>query len=258
MVTLAFMLVCLTGQTTPPQDKPTPPVPKLISTDITVGTGDEIVRGDLVTVDYTGKLADGKVFDTSKKEGGKPFSLVVGIGEVIKGWDQGLIGMKAGGVRKLVIPPELAYGKRGSPGVIPADATLTFTISVNKIDHAAKRLKIEITKAGSGSELKWEDNATLRTTWKTVDGKMVVNTDKFPDGVPFNVGVTRILPGFTLGVIGMKPGEKRTITIPGDLAFGSAGQASLGVKPDAPIVAEVELISIAPAADASGGKDKRN
>jgi FKBP-type peptidyl-prolyl cis-trans isomerase len=98
----------------------------LLMEDLVVGTGDEAVAGRTVEVDYTGWLLDGKQFDSSRGRG--PFAFALGGGQVIKGWDQGVAGMKVGGRRKLTIPPELAYGLRGFPGVIPPQATLIFEV----------------------------------------------------------------------------------------------------------------------------------
>ena len=97
--------------------------------DLKVGTGAEAVSGKTVSVHYTGWLTDGKEFDTSKKTG-RPFEFVLGSGKVIPGWDQGVAGMKVGGVRKLTIPSHLAYGERGAGGVIPPNATLLFEVEL--------------------------------------------------------------------------------------------------------------------------------
>lgn len=85
--------------------------------------------GDTVDVDYTGKLADGTVFDSSIPRG-KPFSFTLGQGQVIAGWEQGILGMTVGEKKTLVIPPELAYGAGGVPGAIPPNATLTFDVEL--------------------------------------------------------------------------------------------------------------------------------
>ncbi len=97
--------------------------------DEVVGTGAEAKAGNTVDVHYTGTLKDGTKFDSSKDRG-KPFSFPLGAGRVIKGWDEGVAGMKVGGKRKLIIPPDLAYGKRGAGGVIPPDAELTFEVEL--------------------------------------------------------------------------------------------------------------------------------
>lgn len=97
-------------------------------TDLEIGSGAEAVSGELVSVNYRGTLTNGKEFDSSYGRG--PFQFPLGAGRVIKGWDEGVAGMKVGGKRKLVIPPDLAYGSRGAGGVIPPDATLIFEVEL--------------------------------------------------------------------------------------------------------------------------------
>jgi FKBP-type peptidyl-prolyl cis-trans isomerase len=96
--------------------------------EIKPGTGQEANKGDHVKVHYTGWLTSGKKFDSSV--GGKPFEFRIGNGDVIKGWEEGVSGMKVGGKRQLKIPPDLAYGKDGYPGAIPPNATLVFDIQL--------------------------------------------------------------------------------------------------------------------------------
>ena len=96
--------------------------------DVVKGKGPEAARGKTVEVHYTGWLTDGKQFDSSV--GGSPFSFRLGAGEVIEGWDRGVLGMKVGGKRKLTLPPELGYGATGAPPDIPPHATLVFEVEL--------------------------------------------------------------------------------------------------------------------------------
>jgi FKBP-type peptidyl-prolyl cis-trans isomerase len=102
---------------------------KLVSEDVVVGTGEEATKGHTVSVHYVGTFDDGRKFDSSRDRG-QPFSFTLGGGQVIKGWDLGVAGMKVGGTRKLTIPYDLAYGERGYPGVIPPRSTLLFEVEL--------------------------------------------------------------------------------------------------------------------------------
>lgn len=106
----------------------------LIIVDNVVGEGLEAEKFDILTVHYTGKLEDGTVFDSSKNPGRDPFRFTVGLGEVIRGWDEGFIGMKIGGTRTLTIPPELGYGVRGAGDAIPPNATLIFEVELLEVE----------------------------------------------------------------------------------------------------------------------------
>lgn len=106
---------------------------ELKSEDIVVGTGVEAISQKQVTVHYTGTLTDGTKFDSSLDRG-DPFEFTLGAGEVIQGWDMGVVGMKVGGKRKLTIPPALGYGERGAGSVIPPNSTLIFDIELLKVE----------------------------------------------------------------------------------------------------------------------------
>ena len=106
--------------------------------DSTTGTGDLAETGDTVTVNYVGSLTNGTVFDASANHGSTGFTFKLGAGQVIKGWDQGIVGMKVGGKRRLVIPAALAYGDQAVGGVIPAGSTLIFEVELLSVKKVAQ------------------------------------------------------------------------------------------------------------------------
>ena len=106
----------------------------LIIVDNIVGEGLEADKFDILTVNYTGKLEDGTIFDSSKNPGRDPFRFTVGMGQVIRGWDEGFVGMKIGGTRTLTIPPEMGYGARGAGDVIPPNAVLIFEVELLEVE----------------------------------------------------------------------------------------------------------------------------
>ena len=133
----AVVAGCGGGSASP--TSPSQPGAPFSSTDLEAGTGTEATAGRRATVNYTGWLYDpaqpeskGRQFDTSA--GGGPFTFTVGAGQVIRGWDQGVPGMKVGGRRRLIIPPELGYGAAGSGNTIPPNATLVFDIELLSVD----------------------------------------------------------------------------------------------------------------------------
>jgi FKBP-type peptidyl-prolyl cis-trans isomerase len=117
-----------TATTTMPTDNN-----QLQITDETIGTGATAESGDSVTVNYVGSLTNGTVFDASANHGTTGFTFHLGAGQVIKGWDEGIVGMKEGGKRKLVIPADLAYGSQAVGNVIPANSTLVFEVELLKV-----------------------------------------------------------------------------------------------------------------------------
>ncbi len=113
-------------------ETPAPASNDLMMTTVKQGSGPEAKTGDTVSVHYSGYLADGSKFDSSLDRG-TPFEFTLGEGRVIKGWELGVAGMKKGEVRKLIIPPQYAYGEAGFPGVIPGNATLAFEVELLEI-----------------------------------------------------------------------------------------------------------------------------
>lgn len=128
-----------TNTTTMPTD--TAPITQLQMKDVVVGTGAVAAAGDNVTVNYVGRLTDGTIFDASanhpKKDGSTGFTFPLGAGQVIKGWDQGVAGMKEGGKRVLLIPASLAYGSQAN-GPIPANSALIFEVELLKVQKVGR------------------------------------------------------------------------------------------------------------------------
>lgn len=122
---------CLRVERAPGVAGPTT-APEMKVVDLTLGNGNAAQMGDLVSVDYTASLLDGTVVDSSRPRG-KPLEFRIGTGQVIKGFERGVVGMKPGGVRRLTLPPDLAYGKRGVPPTIPPNATLVFEVELESI-----------------------------------------------------------------------------------------------------------------------------
>jgi len=211
---------------------------KLQITDNKIGSGIGAANFDLLTMDYTGKLTNGTVFDSSKGPGKTPFKFVLGAGMVIKGWDEGILGMKVGGTRHLVIPAAMGYGSQAM-GAIPANSTLVFDVELKSIGRA----KVVTTKAGHGPAVKVGDSISVHYTGKLQDGK------KFDSSLdrskPFDVvvGQTRLIIGFTQALVGMKVGEKRTVTIPPDLGYGAKGAGGV-IPPNATLTFDLELVKI--------------
>ena len=106
----------------------------LIIENMEIGDGTEAQDYNKVVVNYTGKLEDGSIFDSSLNSGREPFTFTLGVGSVIKGWDIGVKGMKVGGRRRLTVPPELGYGDKGAGSVIPSGATLIFDVDLLEVE----------------------------------------------------------------------------------------------------------------------------
>lgn len=127
-----------TSPSTTMPTQPAAPLTQLEMKDEVVGTGAVAAAGDSVTVNYVGALTNGTVFDASANHGKDGFTFTLGAGQVIKGWDQGVAGMKEGGKRLLAIPAALAYGDRAVGNVIPANSDLIFEVELLKVQKGAK------------------------------------------------------------------------------------------------------------------------
>ncbi len=213
--------------------------------DTRAGTGTPATYGDTVTVDYTGRLDSGMVFDTSKNEGGKPLEFTIGQGEVIAGWEQGLQGMKVGGVRELRIPPSLGYGNT-QHGLIPPNSNLSFEVELLKIErwvHTASGLQYLDTVQGTGDAAKSGDAVTVDYTG-TLDDGTVFDTSKQEGRTPFQftIGQGQVIAGWEEGLQGMRVGGVRKLKIPPSLGYGDKQQGS--IPPNSNLNFEVELLKI--------------
>ncbi len=130
-----FSSSMLTSAPSAPPAQPSVSITKLTIVDVQVGTGTPAATGNTITINYTGMFLDGKVFDTSI--GKQPFTFELGVGKVIPGLDQGILGMRVGGKRRLIIPPDLAYGEQGISGAIPPNAPLIFDIELLDVKEAS-------------------------------------------------------------------------------------------------------------------------
>lgn len=215
---------------------------KLGIKDIKPGSGAIATDYAILTMDYTGKLANGTVFDTSKKAGRTPFVFVLGGGQVIKGWDQGIKGMRVGGVRKLVIPPALAYGANGTPGgPIPPNATLTFEVELKGVH----KCEYKILKAGSGPGAKLGTTVSVQIVGTVQGGKEFVNTYTKGGAQALTIGHVQLPPGILQGLLGIKAGEKRRVTVAPEFGFGSRA-AGPNVPANSTLIVELEAVKFLP------------
>ena len=222
------------------------------------GTGALAEAGNVVQVHYTGKLADGTVFDSSY-ERGQPIAFPLGQGIVIPGWDEGIGLLNVGGEAKLIIPPELAYGEAGVRGVIPPNSTLYFEVELVDILPGSPEAPAEVaeedfitTESGlKYYDLEKGDGATPET------GEMVSvhYTGWLEDGTKFDssldrgnpfvfpIGMQYVIPGWDEGVSTMKVGGKRQLVIPAELAYGEEGAGDV-IPAGATLIFEVELLEV--------------
>jgi peptidylprolyl isomerase len=235
------------------KDKPKAPVKTdsgLEYTDIKEGEGEPPFKGQFCDVHYTGWLwengAKGKKFDSSVDRG-EPFSFHVGAREVIPGWDEGVLTMKVGGKRELVVPADLAYGKRGAGRVIPPNATLLFEVELlSKWEKTDSGLEYRDVKEGDGTKPETGQNCDVHYTgWLWGRGGKGKKFDSSAGGEPlsFPVGKGKVIPGWDEGLATMKAGGKRRLLIPAKLAYGRDGYPP-DIPPNATLLFDVELVKV--------------
>jgi peptidylprolyl isomerase len=218
--------------------------------DITPGTGKAAANGDTLAMQYTGKLVDGTVFDSTAKRDNAPFQFVLGKGQVIKGWDQGLVGMKEGGTRKLTIPSALAYGAtppQSSP--IPANADLVFEVKLDKVlePDDLDKVGIKVVKEGTGPAAK--DGDTLEVDYAgTLLSGVAFDSTKAQGGkpLPVTLGAHQVVAGFEAALDGMKVGGERIATIPPPYGYGPQPMGK--IPPNSWLVFDLKLVSLKPGA----------
>ena len=222
--------------------------------DNVLGTGDLPKAGDKVKVHYTGTLEDGTKFDSSHDRN-KPFEFSLGLGQVIKGWDEGIATMKPGGKRKLIIPSELGYGERGSGKIIPSGATLIFDVELLEIivafvdtdfllpgreDNTESGLRMIIHKEGNGEKPRAGQTVSVHYTVLLETGKKFDSSHDRGRPFKFPLGQGRVIKGWDEGIALMSKGEKRTLVIPPELGYGSQDKGR--IPPNSTLIFEVELI----------------
>jgi FKBP-type peptidyl-prolyl cis-trans isomerase len=222
--------------------------PGLTYADSVVGTGEEVQLNSFVAVHYTGWLYDveadtlGNKFDSSVDRG-EPIAFPLGRSMVIQGWEKGLPGMKVGGHRTLMIGPEMGYGERGSPPVIPANATLKFNIEI--VDMPSVEVIVE--SEGEGAAATAGDQIAVHYSghlWQ--NGEMGEKFDSSHDrGQPyrFRLGAGMVIPGWDYGLEGMKVGTKARLIIPWIMAYGASGRPPK-IPAKADLAFDVELVEI--------------
>ena len=232
---------------------------ELVITDVIVGDGPAASNGDTVFVNYVGVLsADGSRFDGNY--GSDPFDVTLGMGMVIKGWDQGLIGMQAGGRRQLDIPADLAYGDREMGTAIPPNSALSFVvdmIAVVPATDAADEPSVDISAADNVSELVITDlivgdgaaaeagaKAVLHlVAFRADTAAQITSTWASPQPLSFELSEGGTLPGLVAGIQGMKVGGRRQLQVPFADAWGAEGQSDIGLPAEIDLIVVIDLLA---------------
>ena len=222
--------------------------------DEVIGIGSIPKVGDKVKVHYTGTLENGEKFDSSRDRN-KPFEFTLGVGQVIKGWDEGVSTMKPGGKRKLIIPSNLGYGERGAGGAIPPGATLHFDIELIEImetfvdadfslpgreEVTESGLRMIVHKDGNGEKPNVGQNVNVHYTGLLETGNKFDSSHDRGKPFRFPLGQGRVIKGWDEAIALMSKGEKRTLVIPPELGYGSRPAGK--IPPNSTLIFEVELI----------------
>jgi len=219
--------------------------------------GAQVLKGDKVTVHYTGTLTNGTKFDSSKDRN-QPFSFKVGSGQVIKGWDEGLALLNVGDKATLIIPPAIGYGER-AVGSIPANSTLNFDIEVidTKTAPSAKPyevagkdtvkmqsgLKFIKVASGTGAKPALGSTVSVHYTGYLMDGKIFDSSIERDEPIEFQIGRGMVIKGWEEGIALMQVGDKMRLIIPSELAYGPSGAGGV-IPPNATLIFDVELVNV--------------
>lgn len=249
-----------TGGEEPRVEIPSSIPSELVVTDLTEGTGEAAAQGDTLFVYYVGvRSEDGTRFDGNY--GGTPFPVTLGAGSVIDGWEQGLVGVKKGGVRQLDIPADLAYGDEARGDVIKAGDALSFVITVDTIIPAvtvADEPDVTVEGAGNAESVSTKDlvegEGTAVAAGQTAVFHLIAyrgdTGDKIDSswevGAPLAIALVegQTLPGFVKGIPGMKVGGRREIRVPFLDAFGAEGSPSVGLPASTDLVLVIDLVAV--------------
>lgn len=233
------------------------------------GSGDPVKAGQLVRVHYTGWLADSTRFDSSRDRE-QPLEFALGAGQVIAGWDQGIVGMQVGELRRLVVPANLGYGDK-SVGPIPANSTLIFEVELMGADKAldpdvlpadlTKRpwkmlqqgLDVFDEKTGAGSEARPGVKVVVHYSGWLANGSKFGSSKDLGKPIDGMLGAGKFIKGWEKGLEGLQPGTVRWLRIAPSLAYGSAALAR--IPPNSTLIFRVEGVAVEADEDAAGDMD---
>ena len=208
--------------------------------DVKEGDGQEAKKDLVVAVHIVGKVRDGIRFANSR-DGGEPFRFLLGTDAMIRGVNEGVSGMKEGGIRKLWVPPELGLGKHGAgDGKIPPDSELLYEIELLRV---LPGLESEDLKVGNGAEARRGSTVEVHYIGRLESGMMFDTSFRHGGPYSFKLGEGKVIKGWEKGVVGMKVGGRRKLIIQPELAYGKQGKGT-DIPPDAVLVFEIELVAV--------------